>query len=251
MNDTNPGSPPELPPAKESQTVEPQQDTAFSRVFEGLLKSPEALIAGITANKSSLPFLKQLLLLAFSGIVVFGITLGSFAYHEQLWAAPLKTTLGLAFSALICLPSLYIFSALTGTRLGFKEIAQGLAGSLALIGTLLLGFTPVLWVFSQSTYSTAFFGTLVLVAWLIALFFGAGFLVRMLEQSGNNPKGPLRVWIGIFLLVCLQMSTSLRPLIGRSDTLFTTEKRFFLEHWGEQLAEPPVSRSARLPEPAE
>ena len=137
---------------------------------------------------------------------------------------------------MICLPSLYIFSALTGTSLGMKEIALGMAGSLALIAALLLGFTPVLWVFSQSTSSEAFFGFLVLVTWLIALFFGTGFLLKTLTQSGTTKTAPLRIWIGIFLLVTLQMSTTLRPLIGRSDTLFTSEKRFFLEHWNLSLS---------------
>ena len=101
-----------------------------------------------------------------------------------------------------------------------------MAGTLALIAALLLGFKPFLWVFSQSTTSEVFFGLLVLTAWLIALFFGTGFLLKMLEQSGTTIRGPLRVWIGIVLLVTLQMSTSLRPLIGRSQTLFTTDKRF-------------------------
>jgi hypothetical protein len=32
------------------------------------------------------------------------------------------------------------------------------------------------------------------------------------------------------------MSTTLRPIIGRSDTFFTTEKRFFLQHWGEEMS---------------
>jgi hypothetical protein len=37
----------------------------------------------------------------------------------------------------------------------------------------------------------------------------------------------------IFLLVMVQMTTALRPLIGTADTLLPTEKRFFLGHWGE------------------
>lgn len=217
--------------APEKKAVTPQKGTSFSEVFEGLLKSPDSLIAGIAQHGSKAPFLPRLLLLAFLGFLVFGVTLGSFSYHEQIWAAPLKTVIGLFFSALICLPSLYIFTALTGTSLTLRDIVQGLSGSLALIATLLLGFTPVLWVFSQSTDSEAFFGFLVLTVWLIALFFGTGFLLKMLTQSGTRNKSPLRIWIGIFLLVTLQMSTSLRPLIGRSDVLFTTEKRFFLEHW--------------------
>ena len=221
----------EPPPIPKPEPVIPQADTSLASVFEGLLKSPKNLIAGITESKRPGAFTSKLLILALVGFVIFGVTMGSFSLHEQLWAAPLKTILGLTFSSIICLPSLYVFSALTGTSLGIREIIQGMAGTLALIATLLLGFTPVLWVFSQSTTSEVFFGLLVLTTWLIALFFGTGFLLKMLEQSGTTNRGPLRVWIGIFLLVTLQMSTSLRPLIGRSETLFTTDKRFFIEHW--------------------
>lgn len=224
-----------LPPLPEEKPVTPLSGHSFSEVFEGLLKSPQSLIAAIAKNPNSSPFLGKLLLLASLGFLVFGVTLGSFSYHEQLWAAPLKTLIGIAFSSLICLPSLYIFTALTGTSLALKDLLQGMAAALALIGALLLGFTPVLWVFSQSTNSEAFFGFLVLLAWVIALLFGTGFLLKMLVQTGSSDKSPLRVWIGIFLLVTLQMSTSLRPLIGRSDSLFTTEKRFFLEHWGQSF----------------
>jgi hypothetical protein len=221
----------EPPPIPKPESVTPQADTSLASVFEGLLKSPKNLIAGITDSKTPGAFTSKLLILALVGFIIFGVTMGSFSFHEQLWAAPLKTLLGLTFSTIICLPSLYVFSALTGTSLGIKEIIQGMAGALALIAALLLGFTPILWVFSQSTTSEVFFGFLVLLTWLISLFFGTGFLLKMLEQSGTKNKGPLRVWIGIFLLVTLQMSTTLRPLIGRSETLFTTEKRFFLEHW--------------------
>ncbi|MFT6241737.1 MAG: hypothetical protein ACJAQT_003837, partial [Akkermansiaceae bacterium] len=166
-----------------------------------------------------------------AGFLIFGVTLGSFSFGDQLWAAPLKTILGITFASVICLPSLYIFTALTGTTLRLREIIQGLAASLALIGALLLGFTPVLWVFSQSTNSQPFFGFLVILTWVIALTFGTGFLMKMLSQSDTEKKNPIRIWIGIFLLVTLQMSTTLRPIIGTSDHLFTSEKRFFLEHW--------------------
>ena len=213
---------------------EPKNDN-LSQIFEGLLKNPTHLIDGIREAKTSGAFVGKLLLVALAGLVIFGVTLGSFSYHEQLWAAPLKTVLGITLSTLICLPSLYIFSALTGTTLGMKELAQGMAGALALFATLLLGFIPVLWVFSQSTSSETFFGTLVLTAWLIALLFGTRFLFKMLAQSGTTNTAPLRVWIGIFLLVTLQMSTTLRPLIGRADTLLTHEKLFFLEHWQKHL----------------
>ena len=240
----------EPPPIPKQEPIIPQVDTSLASVFEGLLKSPKNLIAGISESKTSGSFTSKLLILALVGFVIFGITMGSFSFHEQLWAAPLKTLLGLTFSSIICLPSLYVFSALTGTSLGIKEIIQGMAGALALIAALLLGFTPVLWVFSQSTTSEVFFGLLVLTTWLIALFFGTGFLLKMLEQSGTKNRGPLRVWIGIFLLVTLQMSTTLRPLIGRSESLFTTEKRFFLEHWATTMNAPSRSPQQDNDKPA-
>ncbi len=42
----------------------------------------------------------------------------------------------------------------------------------------------------------------------------------------------------IFILVNLQMSTALRPLIGTSQQLFPQEKKFFLAHWLENIHAP-------------
>ena len=231
MNDQNP-TPPDLP-LKEDHSTEPvlSQKATLSEIFECLLKHPHSLINTIRQNDGPPALAAKLLGLTFAAFIIFGLTLGSFSFNEQLWAAPLKILMGVIISAIICLPSLYIFTALTGTSLKLPEIAQGLAAALALIAALLLGFTPVLWVFSQSTESQPFFGFLVLAAWLIAVGFGTGLLMKMLKHTQTTKTTPLRIWIGIFLLVTLQMSTTLRPIIGRADTHFTSEKRFFLEHW--------------------
>jgi len=208
-----------------------KSNASVSSIFEALLKSPADLIETIFQKKNQRALGAKLALLTVVGFSIFGATMGSFSWGTQLWSTPLKSVLGIALSAVICLPSLYIFAALSGTSLKFDQLALGLAGTLALISALLLGFTPVLWVFSQSTESAPFFGFLVILGWLISLGFGAGFLRKMILQSGTSNKGPLRIWIGIFLFVTLQMSTSLRPFIGTSETIFTKEKRFFLEHW--------------------
>jgi hypothetical protein len=31
------------------------------------------------------------------------------------------------------------------------------------------------------------------------------------------------------------MTTALRPILGKSDTFFPTEKKFFIGHWGDCL----------------
>jgi hypothetical protein len=43
--------------------------------------------------------------------------------------------------------------------------------------------------------------------------------------------GGIKVWMVIFLLVMLQMTTALRPWIGKADTFLPAEKKFFISHW--------------------
>ena len=92
--------------------------------------------------------------------LVYGIVVGTFSGGAQLWIAPVKIAAGMLLSALICLPSLYIFSCLSGSQARLREVAGLVAGLLALTTILLIGFAPVAWVFSQSTSSVAAMGAL-------------------------------------------------------------------------------------------
>jgi hypothetical protein len=200
-------------------------------LFEGLLRHPQQLVARLeTANQGAA---LRFALLAAVSFILFGLVLGCFAKEEQLWAAPLKITAGLIFSGVICFPSLYIFATLAGARVGVSQLASCLAGALALAGLLLLGFAPAVWIFSESTDSLGFMGTLGIGAWIIASVFALRFLKSIVVATGGTQKGPLIIWSCVFLLVTLQMTTSLRPILGRSDHLLTQEKKFFLQHWAE------------------
>lgn len=237
QENTTPNTPPPFSHQETPRAPELPENPSWGTLFEALLKHPHALISLFTSEKNKFALSLKLLILAGVSLLVFGLTIGSFAMNEQLWATPVKALFGLLAAALICLPSLYIFTAITSTPLRFAQIAQGFVAALALLGAILLGFVPVLWIFSQSTNSIGFMGFLVILAWLIALFFGTGFLLKMLKSTGEFSATPLRVWIGIFLLVTLQMSTSLRPLIGRSEHFLTNEKKSFLEHWLQTMPE--------------
>src|SRR5205085_6193728 len=90
---------------------------------------------------------------------------------------------------------------------------------------------PVAWVFSQSTKSIAAMGALHLGFWFVATFFGWRFLRNGFKHLSAQSSGALYVWMFIFVLVCLQMTTALRPIIGTSEKFFPTEKQFFIAHW--------------------
>ena len=169
--------------------------------------------------------------------LIYGFIVGTFSMGIQLWAAPVKIAAGLVISAVICLPSLYIFSCLSGTQARLIEVVGMIAGLLALMTVLLIGFAPVAWVFSQSTDSLPAMGALHLTFWCIATYFGIRFLSEGFAHLSGKPAG-LRVWVTIFLLVMVQMSTALRPIVGKADTLLPVEKKFFLKHWFEQMDKP-------------
>jgi hypothetical protein len=170
--------------------------------------------------------------------LIYGVVAGTFSGGTQLWAAPVKITAGLMISALICLPSLYIFTCLGGSQARLVEVAGLLAGLLMLMTILLIGFTPVAWIFSQSTESLAWMGTLHLIFWFIATIFGLRFLETGFSHSNARSLAGFRVWVVIFMLVALQMTTALRPILGTSKTFLPTEKKFFLAHWVDCLRAP-------------
>ena len=134
-------------------------------------------------------------------------------------------------SAVICLPSLYIFACLGGARTSFREVAGLLAALLALMTLLLAGFAPVAWIFSQSTESLVWMGCLHWSFWLTAAVFAFRLFDAGFNALGSSGAG-LKAWMVIFVVVVLQMSSALRPLLGSSDSLLPNEKRFFLDHWG-------------------
>lgn len=219
--DLNPPGPPPLPVAPSS----------LGSCLEMLLRNPGALAHHLHFKASSQTAL-YLAMIAIFSLAVFGLVLGLFSGGAQLWAAPLKICLGMLFSAAICLPSLYIFSCLSGIEIRLASLTGILLGMVALVGVLLLGFSPISWVFSQSTDSAAFFGFLNLVFWAIGMFFGMGFLFRF---AGSRNNGHVLVWTFMFVLVCMQMTSSLRPLIGNSETFLPKQKKFFLTYWFEGL----------------
>jgi len=111
------------------------------------------------------------------------------------------------------------------------EVFGLLSGLLMLMTILLVGFAPVAWIFSQSTQSLAWMGALHLIFWFIAMCFGLRFLETGFSHSQARSAAGFRTWAVIFILVAVQMTTALRPIIGKADTFMPTQKQFFLSHW--------------------
>ena len=203
-------------------------------VLEALLKYPGKIIHELQNNWRA-PLAIWLLILALLGTATYGVVVGSFSGGTQMWIAPTKLALGTLLSVLICLPSLYIFACLGGIDARLRTVSGVLLAAVGLSALLLIGFAPVAWIFSQSTDSVAFMGALHLALWAIGIGFGLRLIGAMGRLLGGSAASQMKLWSLIFIVVCLQMTTTLRPIIGTSTHFLPGEKKFFLAHWFETM----------------
>ena len=244
MNEPNPvpPQPPQIPPVISPGDARRLGDDPLDRVaipnsitaIEAILRHPRRIMFQLREPGAG-KLIAAMLFISIAASLVYGVVVGTFSGGPQLWIAPVKIAAGLMISALICLPSLYIFTCLSGSQARLVEVSGLLAGLLMLMTILLIGFAPVAWIFSQSTESLAWMGALHLIFWFIATIFGLRFLEAGFSHSQARSHAGFHVWIIIFLLVAVQMTTALRPIIGTADTFFPKEKQFFLTHWGDCL----------------
>jgi hypothetical protein len=255
MNPQPPPIPPTLPPAAspQSSTPPPLGDNPEERLpipnlvtaVEAILRQPRRVMCQLRQPGAG-RLIVAMLFVAVVCSLVYGVIVGTFSGGQQLWIAPVKIAGGLLVSALICLPSLYIFACLSGSQARLAEISGLVAGLLMLMTILLIGFAPVAWLFSQSTESLNWMGTLHLVFWGIATLFGLRFIEAGFSQSHARSNAGFNTWVVLFVLVVLQMTAALRPIVGTADTFLPQEKKFFLSHWGDCLKSSPAdSRPAQ------
>jgi hypothetical protein len=247
MPDSNP-LPPRIPPHyiqspplpdPEPLGTNPQELEGIANpiaAIEAILRQPRRVMYQVRQTKTG-GLILGMVVVAILCSLAYGVVVGTFSNGIQLWAAPAKIAGGLLVSALICLPSLYIFTCLSGSQARLAEICGLLGGMLLLTTILLIGFAPVAWLFSQSTESVAWMGALHLVFWFIATGFGLRFLTNAFAHSQARSQAGLHTWIIIFLLVAVQMTTALRPIVGKADSFLPHEKKLFLAHWGDCLSQ--------------
>ncbi|MFC1706411.1 hypothetical protein ACFL59_06240 [Planctomycetota bacterium] len=258
--DTADANSPQPLPDGEAQDPVPDEIEAYTTpcapgplgMVEALLKTPEALIGRVISSQ----FGEQLLLctgIALFCHAVYGLIVGAYSGDVQWIAAPLKITGGTLLAVLICYPSLYIFSCLSGADIRHGQALALLGGFCALTSILLIGFAPIAFVFTVSIEALPFMGAVHLGVWLTSLWFGLRYLLRgisalRIETEAARPASGRRsttlgggaamsMWVLILVATMLQMTTTLRPILGQSDRLLTSEKRFFLVHWWETMGE--------------
>jgi len=207
-----------------------ERSTLFG-LADAVLKSPANVVHQLNHDRASL---LRFLLLVVGAMALTGVVVASFSGGYQYFAVPVKLAGGLLFGAALCLPSLYIFSCLSGSAHRLRTVAAALLMGLGVQALLLIGFAPIAWIFAQSTSSRAFMGFLYLLMLVTSAGFGLGLTGRVLAATGRRARA-LWLWNMMFVVVTLQLTTNLRPLLGEFDGVGLADKQFFLTHWAEEL----------------
>lgn len=132
---------------------------------------------------------------------------------------------------IVTCPSLYVFAALAGSSLRFREVVRLLLSATAVGVAVLASFAPVTAFFTFSTRSHPFMQVLNAIVFAMSGLAGLRFLHRRLSevlQADEPPQVPgapprsarwklasiFKAWFVVYCVVAAQMGWILRPFVG-------------------------------------
>jgi hypothetical protein len=241
------GPAPTAPADGTALATSPDVPGGFFGAFNELLNRPLALVH--RARSGGRLGTGKLFAGAFVCYVLYGLAAGCFTGGRNLLLAATKAPLVIALSFLLCLPSLYVFGAISGVAWSPRRLLALTAGFAGTLGLLLAGLMPVVWLFSVSS---RYLGTAVwlhILLWLLTLAFGWRFLHLSLREAGAN--GIMLPWLLLFCIVSFQVATFLRPVLVRDpgEAFFATGKLSMFEHLGHIFDHDDELRRAIHPNP--
>ncbi|MBM4148476.1 MAG: hypothetical protein FJ224_05480 [Lentisphaerae bacterium] len=229
MNEANNAAQPECSPPPIPQGAASGSGNIVANLLKAQPSVGATIASGIGLGRHTAAFLLAAILCH----AVFGLALGAFGGMEVAAMGAVKAPLIAVFSLLLCLPSLYVFSSVTGAPISVPQALCFGSSCAAMLGLILVGLAPVVWLFSVSTNSAAFMTVLTLALWCVALSFAGRYAGRLKGTPLFQRQSGIKLWLLILTVVVFQMTTCLRPMLAKSQTgLWAGEKKFFLSHFG-------------------
>ena len=222
-----------------------------------LLKTPDRYSLGIVGGGDLGPRVALALAAAAAGFALYFFAAGFFAGWRTALLDAAKGAGTALFAFALCLPSLYVFSCVSGATLRAGQIVAAGAACLATAGMLLAALAPVLWLFAVSSSSAAFLTALAVLLAVPAVWLAVRPAIGRQTAGGVRSTAGLRLWLAVLAVVALQTVTLLRPMLApaapaekdaegapaaRKTAPSAPEKMFFLEHFVRTLDSSPAAR---------
>jgi hypothetical protein len=204
-------------------------------IVERVLRDRITYFAEIARGEALSHKIADLLAVTIFGLAVFGFVAGLSGRNlAQALVSTVKMPLLFLASGIICLPTLYYFSVLFGSRLRFLQTVTLILTAQTVAAVLALGAAPISLLFLISGSELMFLAALNVGVLGLAAALGLIFLVQgalyiqevqppdkftfltwaWLMMRGTFRSLVLIVWIVVYGLVGTQLSYTLRPFFG-------------------------------------
>lgn len=163
-------------------------------LLRGRFTRPEDLAAGEIPVSPRLLVTAGLLLGAVYGAFMglYGVLRPENASFLQLVATVIKVPLLFLLTLVVTVPSLYVFSAIAGSRLDFDRTLRLLLASIAINLAVLASLGPITGFFTLSTESYPFMQVLNVLFFAVGGLVGVAFLRKALEGVFASPGSSVR-----------------------------------------------------------
>ena len=190
----------------------------FSTVVS-LLRDRQVFLEEIHEGVKLKSKISALMISSFCFFAIYGAIIGMFHSPLQSLASAIKLPALYLITLLVCLPTLYIFNALFGSK---KTIAQHftyLLTAVCVIAVLLCAFAPVTLFFLITVNDYSFFLLMNVIIFSLTVILGISFLYQMMKPiaDGDGAKvrtSILRFWLCLYGFVGTQLGWTLRPFFG-------------------------------------
>ncbi|MGB7087186.1 MAG: hypothetical protein WBD47_16620 [Phormidesmis sp.] len=159
---------------------------------------------------------------------VYGAIFGAYGGGLQIISSAIKLPALYLITLIICLPTLYFFDILFGSKLDFKQYLTMALTSVAVISVLLFSFAPVVLFFLISVKGYNFFLLLNVLIMTITGAVGVRLFYKGMRDMVSGPEAIeknlrrrlLQGWVVLYGLVGSQLGWTLRPFIGTDGEPF-------------------------------
>lgn len=211
----------------------------FTRLME-LLRDRSQFLEEINNRKQLDKKILSLLICSSIFFAVYGAIIGSYNGWMQILSSAIKLPALYLLTAIICLPTLYFFDVISGSKRTFGQYLALLLASMAIISVLLFAFAPVTIFFRLSIDDYDFFRLLNIIIFAITGIAGVNFFYQSMISTGDkdsdsSKKGSsiVKPWLVLYGFVGSQLGWTLRPFFsspGEPFGLFREiESNFYVE----------------------
>ncbi len=150
---------------------------------------------------------------------IYGAVMGFSNSLLQAISSAVKLPILFLITLVICLPTLYFFNLLFGSRLSLSQTLALILTAIAVTAVLTLSFAPIALFFWLTAPHYQFFKLLNVAILTLTGFSGLSFLwqgMRHVESGGGTRLRSLALWawIVVYGFVGTQMAWTLRPFFG-------------------------------------